>query len=313
MAPLQPGRTILLRFRAVLDANLAVGTRVTNTGTVYWNDPAQTSERERLDRRRRHPGHRVRQRRASGTTRTSIDVFDANEIALEGWTVELYLNDSLAHTARTSREGVYRLSGVEPNYATTDVYELKFRRPGATATTAMLGRAHSDFTNDLQRITDIVVLSGSNLQNLNLPIDPNGIVYDALSRAPIAGATVTLAAESGAALPSACFYDENQQGQVTLADGYYKFDLSFADPACPSGGSYLLQATPPSAAYLPGVSDIIPPQSAAGRPRSSCRRARRRSTTPCPRRRSTARRRPRRSSRRRPSRRARAARATTCT
>ncbi len=140
----------------------------------------------------------------------------------------------------------------------------KFRRPGATATTAMLGRAHSDFTNDLQRITDIVVLSGSNLQNLNLPIDPNGIVYDALSRAPIAGATVTLAAESGAALPSACFYDENQQGQVTLADGYYKFDLSFADPACPSGGSYLLQATPPSAAYLPGVSDIIPPQSAAG-------------------------------------------------
>ncbi len=128
----------------------------------------------------------------------------------------------------------------------------------------MLGRAHSDFTNDLQRITDIVVLSGSNLQNLNLPIDPNGIVYDAVSRAPIAGATVTLAAESGAALPSDCFYDENQQGQVTLADGYYKFDLSFADPACPSGGSFLLQATPPSAAYLPGVSDIIPPQSAAG-------------------------------------------------
>jgi len=128
----------------------------------------------------------------------------------------------------------------------------------------MLGRADSAFTNDLQRITDIAVLSGSNLQNLNLPIDPNGIVYDALSRAPIAGATVTLAAENGAALPSACFYDENQQAQVTLADGYYKFDLSFADPACPSGGSFLLQATPPTAAYLPGVSDIIPPQSAAG-------------------------------------------------
>ena len=40
---LQPGRTITLRFRAVLNANLAIGTRVTNTGTVYWNDPAQTA------------------------------------------------------------------------------------------------------------------------------------------------------------------------------------------------------------------------------------------------------------------------------
>jgi uncharacterized repeat protein (TIGR01451 family) len=98
-----------------------------------------------------------------------------------------------------------------------------------------------------------------------LPIDPNGIVYDALSRAPIAGATVSLVAPTGgAALPSSCFYDENQQGQLTRADGYYKFDLSFGDPACPSGGSYLLQVAPPSAAYLPGVSEIIPPQSVVG-------------------------------------------------
>src|SRR5690606_25663234 len=36
---LQPGRAITLRFRAVLDPNLAMGTRVTNTATVYWNDP----------------------------------------------------------------------------------------------------------------------------------------------------------------------------------------------------------------------------------------------------------------------------------
>ena len=48
------GRTITLRFRAVLNANLAIGTRVTNTGRVYWNDPPQTCERERLHRRRRH-------------------------------------------------------------------------------------------------------------------------------------------------------------------------------------------------------------------------------------------------------------------
>jgi uncharacterized repeat protein (TIGR01451 family) len=191
------------------------------------------------------------------------NVFDANEQPLAGWDVELHLNDALAHSARTAADGVYRMSGVEPNYATTDTYELRFRRPGAGATTALLGLADSAFTNDLQRISDIVVLSGSNLQNLNLPIDPNGIVYDAMTRAPIPGATVTRAAASGAALPSACFYDPNQQGQITLADGYYKFDLSFADPACASGSDYLLQVTPPSARWLPGVSALIPPQSSA--------------------------------------------------
>jgi uncharacterized repeat protein (TIGR01451 family) len=259
---LQPGRAVTLRFRAVLDPNLAVGTRVTNTATVYWDDPVrQASATVAID-----VGGVVGSGLVNGRVWHDADfdrVYDANERALEGWTVELLLNDSIAHVARTAADGVYRLSGVEPNYQTTDTYELRFRRPGAGATTAALGRAHSDFTNDLQRITDIVVLSGSNLQNLNLPIDPNGVVYDALSRAPITGASVTLADDGGAALPAACFYDANQQGQVTLADGWYKFDLSFADPACPSGGSYLLQVSPPSAAYLSAVSAIIPPQTAA--------------------------------------------------
>ena len=259
---LDPGRAITVRFRAVLDPNLGLGTRVTNTATVYWDDPArQASASVSID-----VGGIVGSGVVNGRVWHDADfdrVYDANEAALEGWTVELFLNDSVAHVARTAADGVYRMSGVEPNYATADTYELRFRRPGAGAATASLGRAHSAFTNELQRITDIVVLSGSNLQNLNLPIDPNGVVYDALSRSAIVGATVLLADASGAALPASCFYDENQQGQVTLADGWYKFDLSFGDPACPSGGAYLLQVTPPSAAYLSQVSAIIPPQTAA--------------------------------------------------
>ena len=259
---LDPGRGVTLRFRAVLNADLAMGTRITNTATVYWDDPVRQASASVAIDIGGVPGIGL----VNGRVWHDADfdrLFDANEIALEGWTVELLRNESVAHVARTAADGVYRMSGVEPNYATTDTYELRFRRPGAVATSAMLGRAHSDFTNQLQRITDIVVLSGSNLQNLNLPIDPNGVVYDALSRSAVPGATVTLATESGAALPASCFYDPNQQGQVTLADGYYKLDLNFADPACSSGGSYLLEVTPPSAAYLPGVSALIPPQSSA--------------------------------------------------
>ena len=259
---LQSGRTATLRFRAVLDPNLAIGTRVTNTGTVYWDNPVRQASASVGVDVGGIPGVGL----VNGRVWHDADfdnAFDSNELPLANWDVELFLNGSLAHSARTAADGIYRMSGVEPNYATTDTYELRFRRPGAVATTALLGRADSAFTNDLQRITDIIVMPGSNLQNLNLPIDPNGVVYDAISRAPIPGATVTLAAPSGAVLPSTCFYDENQQDQVTLADGYYKFDLNFADPACPSGGSYLLQVTPPSVRYLSGISEIIPPQSSA--------------------------------------------------
>ena len=59
------------------------------------------------------------------------------------------------------------------------------------------------------------VPSGSNLQNLNLPIAPNGVVYNSSTRAPIAGATLTML-RAGTPLPASCFDDPAQQGQITL-------------------------------------------------------------------------------------------------
>jgi uncharacterized repeat protein (TIGR01451 family) len=88
-------------------------------------------------------------------------------------------------------------------------------------------------------------------------------VYDAIARAPIAGATLTLLGAGGAPLPAVCFDDPLQQGQVTRSDGYYKFDLNFSDPACPSGGSYRIASTPPGSRYLAGTSQLIPPLSDA--------------------------------------------------
>ena len=180
--PLAPGRTLLLRFRAVLNANLAIGTRVTNTATVYWNDPVQTASASVSIDVGGIPGVGLVNGRAWHDADFD-DTYDANETTLAGWDVELLFNGSVAHTASTAPDGVYRMSGVAPNYNTTDTYEVRFRRPGAGALTALLGQADSDFTNGMQRITDIIVMSGSNLQDLNLPIDPNGVVYDSISRA----------------------------------------------------------------------------------------------------------------------------------
>src|SRR5882672_10889917 len=134
--------------------------------------------------------------------------------------------------------------------------------PGAGPNTAKLGKADSAFTNLLERITNIAVPSGSNVQNLNLPIGPNGVVYNSLTRAPIAGATLKML-HGSAPLPATCFDDPAQQGQITQAGGYYRFDLNFSDPACSGGGSYLLQVTAAAASYVAGESLLIPATSDA--------------------------------------------------
>ena len=261
---LAPGGVVVLRFRATLNPNLALGTVVTNTGVVAWNNPTQTASSSVSLVVGSIPGLAV----LNGSVWHDAnfnDVRDSSERALAGWTVELYRDNQLWQSVRTDANGVYRITGVEPNDATGVRYELRFRAPGAGANTASLGRAVSAFTNGPQRITGIIVQSGANLQNLSLPIHPNGVVYNSVGRVPIVGATLTLLdARSASPLPAACFDDAAQQGQITLADGYYKFDINFSDPACPSGGDYLIGvAPPPGTNYIQGYSQIIPPTSNA--------------------------------------------------
>ena len=194
------------------------------------------------------------------------NVQDSRERALAGWTVELYRNNQLSQSGTDGHQR--RLSHHQRRSERHDaafIYELRFRAPGAGPNTALLGRGVSPFTNGLQRISDIVVTSGATLQGLNLAIHPNGVIYNSMTRTPVAGATLSLLAARGASpLPAACFDDAAQQGQITLVDGYYKFDINFSDPACPSGGDYLIGVTAPAGAnYVSGYSQIIPPASSA--------------------------------------------------
>jgi len=261
---LAPGAEVLVRFEAVIDPNLATGTVVTNTAEVQWNDPPQTATASVSVTVPGTPGVGI----LTGTVWHDADFddqLDTGERVLEGWTVTLYRGALVVHTAVTDAAGTYRMAGIAPTYTTADRYTLRFLAPGAVATTAALGRAFSqDFTNGLQVISDIAVPPGGNLANLDLPIDPDGVVYNAVGRSPIAGATLTmLDAATGTPLPDACFEDAAQQGQVTLVDGYYKFDINFADAACPEGAAYLIDVTPPSTVFLDALSDIIPPSSSA--------------------------------------------------
>ncbi|MBF6023999.1 isopeptide-forming domain-containing fimbrial protein [Lysobacter niastensis] len=256
---LAPGASATLRFRATLASGLASGTRVTNTGVVSWNDPANTASASVAFDVGGMIGVGVLSGRAWHDANFN-HAADAGERVLAGWSVQLYRNGQLERTTTTDANGDWQIAGVAPNSASSDALEMRFTAPGATASTAKLGYAHSVFGNDLQRIHAIAVQPGSNLLNLNLPIEPNGLIYEAMNRTVITGARLRLLDAGGvAALPASCFADPAQQGQVTQQGGYYRFDLNFADAACPSGGSYVIEVVPPSADYLAGASGLIPP------------------------------------------------------
>ena len=259
--PLAPGATALLRFRAVLDAGLAIGTSVTNTADVAWNDPPQLASASVTIDVGGIPGVGM----LNGSLWHDAD-FDRlqglGERALAGWSIEILRNGQTLRTVQSDASGAYSIGGLAPNDVSGDAYELVFRAPGAGAATAALGVTESPFTNGYQRIRDIVVGSGANLQGLQLPIDPNGVVYGALPRTPVAGVRLALLdAATQVPLPASCFDDPAQQDQVTGADGYYKFSLNFSVGACPSGGDYLIAVAPPGGGFARGYSEIIPPSS----------------------------------------------------
>jgi uncharacterized repeat protein (TIGR01451 family)/fimbrial isopeptide formation D2 family protein len=257
-----------LRFRVTLDSGLNIGDTVTNIADVSWN--ASTASAEVSIVIGGTPG--------SATLSGSVwhdanldDTDDPTEAHFADWSVTLYRNNQLLATVLTDANGVYRLTGLAPNDGTPDLYELRFTAPGAGPNTASMGDADSSstetetpFTDGPQRISAITVTSGANLQDLNLPLWPNGVVYNSVARVPIAGARVTmLNATTGAALPSQCFDDPVQQNQITVANGFYKFDLNFSDASCPAGGAYLIEVSPPAAGYEETPSQIIPPTSDA--------------------------------------------------
>ena len=259
---LAPGASAQLRFKVQIAPGLLAGTLITNTAQVGWNTPTLTASASASIAVGAVAG--VANFNGRVWHDANLDkVADPGETPLQGWTVEVLRNNALLGTVTTDANGQYAINGLSPSVTASDQFTLRFSAPGSGATTAKLGRADSSFVNGMQVISGIVAPPGSNLQNLNLPLQPNGATYDSMVRTPVMGATLRLSrAGSTMPLPSACFDDPVQQGQVTLAGGYYKFDLNFSDPSCPSVGQYLIQVTPP-AAYTPGVAKVIPPLSDA--------------------------------------------------
>jgi large repetitive protein len=182
-------------------------------------------------------------------------LLDAGDINLAGWIAELVQGSVVVGTATTAANGAYQITGQLPGTG----YSLRFRNPagqiyGATplnqATTTLNGNTSTGATIPVStgsyvvgtQISSITLYAGDNVSMQNLPIDPSGVVYDAVTRLPVAGAQVTLLfGSSGTPVPAANIVGGNST-MTTDASGAYQFWL---EPTAPQG-IYRLQVTPPT-------------------------------------------------------------------
>ncbi len=110
--------------------------------------------------------------------------------------------------------------------------------------------------------TDGPLLAGQTA-NLPLPVDPSGVVYDSVTRLPVAEVMLNLLNSSGDLVDPVCL-GSNQQGQVTTADGLYAFDiLPTAHPTCPASDVYFIELAGVPETHHPNYSSIIRQQGAA--------------------------------------------------
>ncbi|MGA8514115.1 MAG: SdrD B-like domain-containing protein, partial [Burkholderiaceae bacterium] len=192
---------------------------------------------------------------------------------LAGWIVELLQGNTVVGTATTGINGTYTIANQVPGGG----YSVRFKNPAGQVVVSTpfnqgpvplggagritlngnpsVGTTTGVLTGNVGGAIDNVILyAGDNTIEQNLPIDPSGIVYDAVTRRPVAGAIVTLIGPNGSPVPGTDLL-QGASTMTTDASGIYQFDIL---PTAPSG-RYRLQITAPAGyvtttAVLGGVS-----------------------------------------------------------
>jgi fimbrial isopeptide formation D2 family protein/uncharacterized repeat protein (TIGR01451 family) len=152
---------------------------------------------------------------------------DAGELAVGGMIVEVL--DASGQVVKTvtsnpttatgalgspSGPGGYSVAGLVPGQP----YTVRFRDPGTSGSNGVVygvptvdhsvakpttvgttGGSTSTGTSMITSPSELTVMlkAGQNLSNQSLPLDPSGVIYDSVTRAPIAGATVTISGPPG--------------------------------------------------------------------------------------------------------------------
>lgn len=204
-------------------------------------------------------------------------ILDANETTsplISGWRVELLLSGVQVASTTTSASGTYAFTNLAPGSG----YTIRFRhpttdlvwgsalpneqgiapvsgsrdKPSLAVNGTNTGNPAGATLNGDGTLSSLTLLADDNIVQQSLPLDPAGIVYDAITRSPVAGAVVTISGPDG--FNPATHLVGGSASITTGSDGLYQFLLT---PTAPSG-TYALAISTYPASYMPAPSAMIP-------------------------------------------------------
>ena len=182
---------------------------------------------------------------------------------LSGWTVQLLLNGMLVASTTSGSDGGYSFSSVAPGSG----YQIRFLRgsSGAVWGNAVPNESAQSYTNGSTSasnpagatvsggtLSNLTLTSGTTVTGQSLPVDPSGVVYDAVTRQPVAGAVVTISGPG--TFNASSDLVGGQASQTTASDGLYQFLLNTSAPA----GTYTVAVTTYPSGYATVPSTLIP-------------------------------------------------------
>ncbi len=190
---------------------------------------------------------------------------DGSQLGQPGWTVQLTQNGTLICTATTDNDGFYQFDNLHcPGYENSGLptgsgFTITFSKNGDTLPNVPISGGDRGIASPTGgQITNITLHPSDTVVEQDLPLDPSGVVYDSLTRKPVAGATVTISGPAGFDPATQLVGSTAARVQVVGADGLYQFLLQNNYPS----GVYTLTITAP-AGYLPAPSTSLPACSGA--------------------------------------------------
>ena len=173
----------------------------------------------------------------------------------------------------TDANGAYNVGSLPPSTNGGPQYEVVFYNEAGDAVLGApspmaFGNANNGqlpATPAKDRIVKIKVSSGEITPSQNLPLDPGGVVYDAVTRLPVPGALVTFTGPAGFNPATQLQGGASNATQTTGVSGVYQFVLLPGAPA----GQYTINVVPPSdytfrSSLIPAQASGLTPPTGAG-------------------------------------------------
>jgi uncharacterized repeat protein (TIGR01451 family) len=183
----------------------------------------------------------------------------ATNSVVQDWTVELLQNGSLVCSVASGADGKYQFDnlvcpGHQNGLPTGSGFAIRFTKAGSNllAMPVSSGGAGSAAAGMIGNIT---LAATDEITGQDLPLDPEGIVYDSVTRQPVQGAVIGIAGPPGFDPARHLVGGASRQVQTTDGDGIYQYLLQGDFPS----GVYTLGLRQAPPAYLQGASVTLPP------------------------------------------------------